>query len=464
MFEKNIALALYNRGQYDEAVEYFDKALPYYWGKLPKHEISAKIRFLSVFFHFIIALYLPSLKFRKTPTLRDAEFIDLSYKKCKALAIINPKRFFIESLYICEGVTNFDLTKFELGMEIFIGASALFSFTGISFRLSRKILDSAKGRVCKDDVKESITYELLETVHNYFQGNWKAIKEYDDDLVKKNLSIGEIYFATQHLFWHGLSTIYRGSLDTAESIVNRLRDIFEIYENDFSLAVKYELNTDLLMEYRKLHDAVLEVEAAIDFAQKAGFGVSLFEMYSCKAWIHILMGDLEEAENSLQHANEIRSEDNATPVQLSHFYRSQLEYYLYRLNESIKNGNKLESLKYKRKAGKSGRKLLKVSKKAAQHRIESYKLTGVYFWLIEKQNKAIKWWHKAIDEGERIGARLELSRAYFEVGKHLLEAESKHDMLNGIKAEGYLEKARILFEDMDLQWDLDELGRVTHGR
>ena len=63
-------------------------------------------------------------------------------------------------------------------------------------------------------------------------------------------------------------------------------------------------------------------------------------------------------------------------------------------------------------------------------------------------------------EGERLDARLGLSRTYFEVGKRLLETESKHKMLNGIKAEAYLEKARVLFEKMDLQWDLDNLGRV----
>ncbi len=33
--------------------------------------------------------------------------------------------------------------------------------------------------------------------------------------------------------------------------------------------------------------------------------------------------------------------------------------------------------------------------------------------------------------------------------------------LNGISAEEYLERARSMFEEMDLQWDLDELDRVS---
>ncbi len=73
------------------------------------------------------------------------------------------------------------------------------------------------------------------------------------------------------------------------------------------------------------------------------------------------------------------------------------------------------------------------------------------------------WWRRAIEEGEERGARLELSRAYFEIGKLLLEPESKYKMLNGITAKEYLEKAKVLFEEMDLQWDLDELSRVVRS-
>jgi hypothetical protein len=32
--------------------------------------------------------------------------------------------------------------------------------------------------------------------------------------------------------------------------------------------------------------------------------------------------------------------------------------------------------------------------------------------------------------------------------------------MDGIKAWDYLEKARVMFEEMDLQWDLDELEKL----
>ena len=52
---------------------------------------------------------------------------------------------------------------------------------------------------------------------------------------------------------------------------------------------------------------------------------------------------------------------------------------------------------------------------------------------------------------------MELSRIYFEIGTRLRDEQSPYRELNGIKGDGYLEKARSLFADLDLKWDLEKL-------
>ena len=93
-------------------------------------------------------------------------------------------------------------------------------------------------------------------------------------------------------------------------------------------------------------------------------------------------------------------------------------------------------------------------------RPETFLLVGRYYWLLSKQNKSFKWWKRALQEAERLGARPDLARTYMEIGKRLLEEKSKYKELNGISAEEYLEKARTMFQEMDLQWDLDELDKI----
>ena len=149
------------------------------------------------------------------------------------------------------------------------------------------------------------------------------------------------------------------------------------------------------------------------------------------------------------------------PHHFSHYLVSEFMVYLYRLEESMKAGNQSEIKKNRKSAFSTGSKVVKCSKKAEVYRTEGLRLMGSYYWLIGKRKKAIKWWCKSIQEGERLGARLEVSRTYFEVGKRLLEEKSKYKELNGIKAEEYLAKAKTMFEEMDLQWDLDQLERIA---
>jgi tetratricopeptide (TPR) repeat protein len=459
MLEKNIALALYNRGQYVDAVKYFDKALNFYWGRLPKTLIAIFFKILSAFFHLLIALYIPSLKFRKLPTQQDLQIFDLFYKKCKALAITNPKQFFIEFIYLHKAITAFDLQHLENGTSLFVSASPLFSFSGISFRLSRRLLDFVKSRIDRDDVRTSTTYEICETMHNFLEGNWKEIGDYDEDLIKRNCDIGEFWEATQILYFHGLSCIYQGSFEVVESILNRLDDIFQVYQYDLAKTYEYELKSWLLVECRRFNDALIEIKKGIDFEEKSGPG--FWELYVCKARIYISMGEIEKAEKCLEQADTICRQISPVPFQMAGFYIAKLEYNLYRLKEMLRDGNKTKLLEYSKRANRSVKILLKNVRKVAQYRTESYRLTGEFYWLTNNQKKALRLWYKAIKEGEQLGARPQLALVYVELGKRLLGRGSKYRVLDGITAEEYLEMARPMLKEMKLQSYLYELSQIT---
>jgi tetratricopeptide (TPR) repeat protein len=401
------------------------------------------------------------LKFRGTPTQRDLQVFDLLYKKCKALAVTNPKRSFIEFFFFHKRITAFNLQKIENGTGIFVSASTLFSFSGISFGLSRRILDFVKNRICKDDLRNYTIYDLCETIHNFLEGNWKEIRNYDDDLIKRNCDIGDFWDATQLLYWHALPCIHQGSLEIAESILSRLEDIFQVYQYDLAKTYKHDLKSRLLMECRRFNDALIESKEGIDFEEKAGPG--FWELHVCEARIYTSMGEIEKAGKCLEQANRIWHKIRPVPFQMTGFYIAELEFNLYRLKEILRTGNKTKLSEYRKKAMRSVKMLLRNARKVAQCRTESYKLVGEYYWLLNKQKKALNWWHYAIREGERLDAPLQLAGVYFELGKRLLGPGSKYRVLDGISAEDYLEKAKPVFEEMKLQFYLDQLSQVTRG-
>ena len=106
------------------------------------------------------------------------------------------------------------------------------------------------------------------THHLFLKGHWNEITECNEDLVNRNLRIGEMFYASQHYYWHGLPIIYQGHYDKARSMVTKLSEISETYENDICRLLKYLLNIHLLIEGRHLKEADEEVNRGIDLVQE----------------------------------------------------------------------------------------------------------------------------------------------------------------------------------------------------
>ncbi len=460
MLEKNIALALFNRGHYIEADEYFFKVLSYYGEKFPKHFISTILKFFVGFLSFLVGLYFPKLKRIRIPTQRDNEVINVFWKKDTGLIFLDPRKMFIELFYWLKKLINSDVKKIENGIGILSLSSAAFLNGGISFSLSSKVLEYVKDKVDKNDVKSLLYYKISEVLLYTFSGDWSNVGECDDNLVKRSVRIGELFYASLYILIHGYSKIEQGHFIDSQEIVQKLYEIANTYENNYSWAAYYWCKTQILMKFRKLNEALIISEDGINFTNKTGFIPYMFSLYSFKTRVQIMMGDIKEAEDSLQYLNKIKPEINLAPYILSTFLLSQLIYDLYRLEEMIKNGNISESLGCRKRAYKTAREAIKISRKIAVDIPESYKLMGVYYWLTGKQKKALTWFDKSIRVGEQLGALPELARTYLEVGKRLLEKQSKYRQLSNIQAEGYLEKARVLFREMELEWDLEELSKI----
>jgi tetratricopeptide (TPR) repeat protein len=300
-------------------------------------------------------------------------------------------------------------------------------------------------------------------LYSFFSGDWEIAKEYKDDLVNQNLKNIDI-MAPSFVAFQLHTQLERGHYAEAEAFADKLSNIGNVYEHEYSIVKKYYFNTILLTKYRKLREALIEANEGINFIIDTAFTIYLFGLYSIKARISMMMGDFQEAENTLQYANDIKSKIYPLPFFLTHFFESHFIFNLFNLDQSIKTKNNSDIAKNKKKTFKSAKKAIRNSQKVAFDQIETYRLMGTYYWLINKQKRALKWWRRSITVGERIEGRLELSRTYFEIGKCLLEPNSNSKKLNGITAEEYLEKARTMFEEMGLQWDLDKLDLIISMR
>jgi hypothetical protein len=409
----------------------------------------------------ILNLYIPSKKPGKGPTQRDTGIFSMNNNKWQALIFINPMKMFAEQMAEIKRLLKYDFRKIENWYNTLFGGSNSFSVPGISFTISNKILNFAEGFIDKNNSIELFCLKQTRTVHNFLSGKWDDIEAPDEILIEESLKVGRYGEVCVYLFFYGLAVIYQGEFFCVNSIIEKLSKTADDYDN--KLAKQFQIYLEIFLSLQKgsFNKARKSIEQW-ELLFKVEPDINAIAFWGWKAEFQILLKDYSGTEKSLEQVEWICRKLSMVPPTIKSLYLYPIACLdIIFLEESINSSNKTSIAKYRKNAGKSGKNLLQNSKKSPRVRTRALRLMGQYHWLIDKQKNAVKFWEKSISEGKQLGARPDLARTYMEIGKRLRGEKSKYKELNGIKAEEFLEKARTIFEEMDLQWDLDELDKIT---
>ena len=332
----------------------------------------------------------------------------------------------------------------------------------IGLKLSKRIVEYAKQVASEDNIKQVFYCNFFELLYNFFAGNWDDIKAYDESLIEPNLRIGEYWHVSTYIDVHGHILIERGAFEEVEKLIDKLSEIWASYEDENAKHYQYTLRIKKLLKSRRLHNALIEADAGLSFQSKTGRLFSTVYYLGCKVIIQILLKDLGGARQTLSQTIEIISKiGRIPPFYINSFLIGQFYLDLDELKQAILAGNTADIAKNRKKAAISGKQALKNSVKSALDRTEIFRLMGTYCWLVNRKNKAMKWWDKSIGESQRFGSRIEAARTEMEIGKHLAEDKGRFRKDGEIIAEKYLASARIAFQEMKLQWDIDELDEIV---
>ena len=462
-FERGIAVALYNKGQYSNAMEYFDSVFDRWGVRYPKNKVTMVTSLLYNLLIAVLHLYLKPSNERAVPSKRDKDIFDLGSKIVVALEYLDSLRCVWVVSSLVKKALRFDLSKVENGHQFFIGLAFVFFSTGLSFKISKKSLRYSKGAINTKNYGHLIQYQSVDSLHHLCAGSWDQVAEYDEDLIAQSCKRGNIQYIIGVIWSNGVIKIEQGRFNEVKGSINKLKEIWEDYENlDTKIAID-TLEAQLSLKSRDLFECFPNMNEAIDFAALSGFLPHQFFILSIKARIQILLKDMDGAQESLSQAGHIyQNQQYLMNWYLIDYLMARFELTTKNLQEKVLSNDKNQMLKYRKAAYKSGLAVKKIlMRKYAVGRVEYFKLTGHFYWIIGRQKKALEWWHKCIVEGKNLGARADLARTYMELGRRLLEPESKYKEFHGFKADHYLEKAKAMFQEMDLLWDLDELAKLN---
>jgi hypothetical protein len=175
-----------------------------------------------------------------------------------------------EGLRLFSRLSNYNLKTVENGVRYLVGATALFSYGGISFALGEKVLNRVKSDVEKNDPRDNPYYIMFSMLHEFFSGNITKDIEYDERLVADNLKLGDVLFTTYYPIHHIFRKIEQGNFKDAIYVMQKLSELIEAYRCDYAKSNLFYVNARLLLKTRRLDDALNAAEEGIVYESKAG--------------------------------------------------------------------------------------------------------------------------------------------------------------------------------------------------
>ena len=464
LLQKNIARALFNRGQLIDAKRHFNRALECLGERIPRGQRALMLGFVRDLVSVLARLYLPEGR-RAKPRASDvqSEVIELMFERGECAITADPERFVIDAMGLVRRLLRVDPRTISGSGKMFAASSGIFSYGMGAFDVSRRFLERAKPLVREDDTVAFFHYRTANLVHHIYQGDWSPEHEVEESLVQESLGYGQLWDVITYLANHGDEKIAMGQFPTARAEIELAAKIRDEYENDLARSTHGYLSTLLALEERRLEDALQEAD--VYFEENAEELLHVHAL-SGKAKAQTLLGDLPGATETMARCSRIVKKMGARripPFQLSNYHRSQLLLEVAELQAARETGDGPRLRTLKRRARRSGSTALRLADKCAMRKTEVLRLIGRSHWLAGETKDAWRWWRRSLDEGQRLGARPETARACLEVARSLVESGSPDTRFEGKDAADYLDQARTSFEELGLLWDLHQLEQVERA-
>lgn len=459
--EIKIGFAQQAAGSNIEAIDTFQLVILKYFGyRLTSNDLINKYRGTLAILSALYKLNLQSFYFRKQPDEEFNTYMKVVTQWGEALATMNPRRFFLQSPYFLSRLINYDLSRSVIGLSVFSECATLFMWTGLSFSLSKKILDYSKKAKAEDHPSSLIDYRYARKMHDFFTGNIFEDQDYER-VYQAGMKAGDFWPTTIYTLYSGLVCVELGKYEKLMEHVHHVENISESFDNSHAHAEIYRLSVPAHYRFRKLDQALELAEEGIIYTRKTGHFALLLVILGAKSLVHSAKNELEAARQALEEAAKLVKDRKI--ITIYHFAYAQAKAQLEFQECKI-------AIERKENPGKSAKTLLKtigllikLSKKMRSAAIEAYRLKALTCWMIGKQRQAYNNYTLSIRSGKKYNCHLELSRTYFEVGKCLRDAKSAKTSLLELSGSEYLFMAKRMFEEMDLQWDLKEYEKYVEN-
>jgi class 3 adenylate cyclase/tetratricopeptide (TPR) repeat protein len=455
--EEKTGIAYAMKGLNLEAVHYFDRVLDFYHFHIPKNRTLRILGSSFYFLSFIVLIRNQWLFFHRKPPDNIETVYRMLLHKGEALTTVNPKRLFIESQFVVKLFIKYGISNSDYVLGILSEYSVFFSWMGLFFKTAQKILEVAhKTGVSKDSVFW-LQYRVGCKVYEFLAGKWQEDPE-QEYLYNLGLQKGAVWELSVCKAFDGFKLAERGYFTESMDIASRLFDLYDYFENSHARAQGYRLKSLNHLKKSKFEEVIKISCEGVEYTGKTNH-VAILQVLHCHRCIaHSMRNEMNEALNDLLEAEKLVQQTKMAKLYICEYLLASC-YYELNLLKNKPDRNKADVHPLLKQAGL----LIEKSKNVPSHRIQGYRLAAIAYWMKNKQWKAYSNFEKSLSLAENLGANPELARTCFELGKCLMDIKSNRKILGSKNGSEYLFRAKSMFEEMDLKWDLQEYERYMEG-
>lgn len=461
LLEKNIGLALYNRGKLIEACRHFDQAIEELGQRVPRKVPRLALRLCWDLPALLANVYLPFRRNnRRSAEPQRRELVDIMFRRGLAQTTADPKRFVFDNIACMHELSKIDPKTHPDAAAIYSGAIGFFSYGGVSFGLGERFLKLASDLFESGAHRDMYCYfQVVSFVHHFLRGDWSAQHDVDPELLERSRRSGQLWEVTTYLGLDAERWIRRGEFDTARERMARIDEIWDTYEYDLAKTNHYALPLFLSIEQRHLGRAL---QQANSYYEENPEDLLHILALSEKAEVQVLAAELDDAEVTLDKAAELVKRVGLTPpFHLSAYRRSRLLFDVAKFEGAIGADQRKEVLAWRRRAARSARAATGIAKWVASRRPAVYRLAGRSAWLAGQRRRAAHWWTESLRAARALGMQPELGRTHQELAVRLGETDRWENELCGASVGDHRREAERIFENLGLAWDAERLAAAS---
>lgn len=409
--------------------------------------------FIRNFSLFLIAVFNEKQFFKNPPSEETDTIFSLAYYRAEVLSMQNPKRCFIETFYFANQLIKTNLSKSPIATALFVRFSIFFFWTGISLKISSRIIAITKKYIKRENTYTYLRYRFLKKMHDYHEGIIEGDKD-QATIISTAFEKGAFWEAVTYVLFSGFCAADAGKRDICQQMAEGLMKVSESFENTHARIQYFRYLSYVAIKFRELHSSVELLTKAINIPESVEYEASVSVIYSNLSILFTMTGEQHHAKEALAWV-----EKNEHKIRMSMPFYSTYLMAKVRYEFMMTKGGP-GTLKHSPDTLKrSLRELMKTANKFRGILPEAMLLRAQVDHLLGNRKQAIKTLKKALHVAENSGAHLELARINFELGKCLSDPKGKHQQLYGNPASYYLENSQRMFEEMGLERDLEEYLR-----